>query len=456
MIDMHFYSESLNGDTYTPITLFHAIEGKNKALLESSFVHETKGRFSFIAFDPFEEIKEVNGQCRHYNFETNKETDYPHSVTHYLKHQLPKLDFDLELPFYGGAIGFIGFDSCLNHYEIQTEQEKKIQIPDSHFMIYKQLIVYEHKTEKIHLIALDAKSVPKTKLQKRVSKLKETLLQGKDLAAPKTLAIHFKPSLKKEAFKEKLQKGLDFVLAGEVEQIVISQHLVAKLTDPFDYYRHLRVANPSPYMFYLDFGDYLIIGASPESLIEVSQQKLMTNPIAGTRPRGANELEDKRLQEELLTDKKELAEHDMLVELSKQDLLKVCESDSISVPINKRLEFFEHVMHLTSQVHGKLKPNLTGIDVLDSALPAGTVSGSPRQRALELITEIEDDKRHFYAGAVGYISFTGDLNLAISIRSLVVQNGFAHLYAGAGIVKDSDIESEYQETLHKARSLTDI
>lgn len=453
---MHFYSETINGDTYTPITLFHLIDGKNKALLESSFVHETKGRFSFIAFDPFEEIKEKNGLCRHYSFETKEETPYPHSITHYLKHKLPTLSFDLPLPFYGGAIGYIGFDSCLNQFKIHSDQEEKIQMPDSHFLIYKQLIVYEHKTEKVHLISLDSKSVPRAVLEKRVAKLIHTLAQGNKLAAPKPLSVNFKPSLEKEAFKETLQKGLDFVLAGEVEQIVISQHMCAKLTRPFDYYRHLRAANPSPYMFYLDFGDYLIIGASPESLIEVSANKMMTNPIAGTRPRGATDLEDKQLQKELLTDEKELAEHDMLVEMSKRDLLKVCEADSISVPTNKKLEFFEHVMHLTSQVHGQLKKGLTGIDVLHTSLPAGTVSGSPRKKALELIRDIEPNKRHFYAGGVGYISFTGDLNLAIAIRSVVVKDGLAHLYAGAGIVKDSQIEEEYHETLHKAKSLTDI
>src|SRR5699024_494270 len=223
--------------------------------------------------------------------------------------------------------------------------------------------------------------------------------------------------------------------------------------DPFSYYRKLRFANPSPYMFYVDFDDYLIIGTSPESLIQTTGKQIVTNPIAGTRHRGKTDAEDRLLMDELLADQKEIAEHQMLVNLSRKDLEQVCEIDSITIPTYMQIEKYQHVMHIVTEVHGTLKPNKSSIDALIATLPAGTVSGTPKIRAMQIINELEDYKRGIYGGGIGFISFTHDLNLALAIRSIIIKNKTAYLQTGAGIVFDSDPDAEFAETLHKARSL---
>jgi len=233
--------------------------------------------------------------------------------------------------------------------------------------------------------------------------------------------------------------------------------MVATITDdPFSIYRKLRTANPSPYMFYIDFADYLIIGASPESLVQTTGRTVVTNPIAGTKPRGKNEAEDAMIAYELLQDPKEVAEHDMLVQLSKDDLHPICKQGSIQVPVYKDIVKYEHVMHIVSETHGILKDHLTSFDALVACLPAGTVSGSPKIRAMQIINELEDERRGFYAGGIGYITFNHDINIAIAIRSLIIKDKIAYVQAGAGIVQDSIAENEYMETLHKAKSLTNL
>src|SRR5699024_8748461 len=235
------------------------------------------------------------------------------------------------------------------------------------------------------------------------------------------------------------------------------QRMIAEMNgDAFSFYRNLRVANPSPYMFYIDFGPYTIVGASPESLVQTTGDEVITNPIAGTRPRGKTTLEDEAISKDLLSDEKEIIEHEMLVELSKADLKNICDHTSIHVPIYKQIEKYEHVLHIVSEVHGVLKEKVSSLDALIACLPAGTVSGSPRERAMQIINTIEERKRGVYAGGIGYISFNHDINLAIAIRSLVIKDEKAYLQVGAGIVAPSIPEKEYEETLHKARSLTNI
>ena len=244
---------------------------------------------------------------------------------------------------------------------------------------------------------------------------------------------------------------------GDMFQCVLSQRFSAEVTgNPFDFYRNLRVTNPSNYLYFYDFGDYQIIGASPESLVSVKNGIVTTNPIAGTRPRGATDEEDKALATDLLADEKETAEHRMLVDLGRNDIGRISETASVQVTKYMEVEFFRYVMHLTSVVKGRLLPELTAMDALKATLPAGTVSGAPKIRAMRRIYELETEKRGVYAGAIGYLSATGDMDFAIAIRTMILKNQTAYVQAGAGIVYDSIAQNEYQETINKAKSMTRI
>ena len=256
---------------------------------------------------------------------------------------------------------------------------------------------------------------------------------------------------------EMVDKAKKLIREGDMFQFVLSQRFSADFEgDPLDYYRNLRVTNPSNYLYFYDFGDYQIIGASPESLVSVKKGEVTTNPIAGTRPRGATEEEDQALAHELLHDIKETAEHRMLVDLGRNDIGKIAQNGTVEVTKYMEVEYFRYVMHLTSVVKGQLLPHLTALDALKATLPAGTVSGAPKIRAMRRIYELEQEKRGVYAGAIGYLSATGDMDFAIAIRTMILKNQKAYVQAGAGIVYDSVPENEFYETINKAKSMTRI
>lgn len=454
---LDFKMVSKHADTFTPVGIFKKINGSKKFLLESSFQHETKGKYSFIGADPYEEIIGVGNETKIINLVTTEEKTLQMNALHYMKENLPKLDLETPLPFTGGAIGYVGYDAIRQFADIGPELDDELEMPDLHFMLYQTIIAYEHRTEKAHIITINIDEVTEEVLDERIAKVEKSLSRQITIDDPVLTASEFKPQISKEKFMQNVERAQHFINNGETEQIVLSQRMISEFDgDPFSFYRELRTANPSPYMFYIDFTDYLIIGASPESLVQTTGNEVVTNPIAGTRPRGENDTEDAQLEAELLADKKELAEHKMLVQLSKDDLAPVCDALSINVPVYMSIEKYEHVMHIVSEVHGTLKADKTSIDALIACLPAGTVSGAPKERAMQIINDIEDKRRGFYAGGIGYIAFNHDVNLAISIRSLVVKNNKAYLQAGAGIVIDSVPEKEYEETLNKAKSLTKI
>lgn len=448
---------TINGDTLTPVTIFNKLVGEKKFLLESSFQHETKGKYSYIGVNPYEEIIGYKNQTIIRNCKTKKDTTFNMDALTYIKNHFPKIDTPLPLPFSGGAIGFVGYDAYREYADIGKDLIDEVNIPDIHFMVYENIIVYEHFNEKVHLISLNIQNLEDIHLENRLHELNEQLKRPVTMEQPEAIHLNFIPQVSKEKFIEQVERAKTSIHSGETTQIVLSQKLTSELNeDPFSFYRHLRSSNPSPYMFYLDFTDYLIIGASPEALVQVTDNQVTTNPIAGTRPRGKNDVEDKALAEELLADPKEVAEHEMLVDLSKTDLNAICSESSITVPVYKQIEKYQHVMHIVSEVQGTLLDNKSSIDALIACLPAGTVSGAPKTRAMQIINEIETTKRGFYAGGLGYITYNHDINLAISIRSLVIKDKVAHLQTGAGIVKDSIPEKEYEETLHKARSLMEL
>jgi anthranilate synthase component 1 len=293
-----------------------------------------------------------------------------------------------------------------------------------------------------------------SRLRQKVEKRKAEIQNGNSKMESNEAALtDFKAFTSKEDFVDKVKKAKQYIEEGDIFQVVLSQRLKAEMTgDPFSFYRKLRVQNPSPYMYYLDFEDYAVAGASPESLIKATGDKVITNPIAGTRPRGKTEAEDLQLEKSLKEDEKELAEHRMLLDLGRNDLGRVCEFGSITIEKNMVIERYKHVMHLVSEVGGKLKKPNSAIDALIACLPAGTVSGAPKIRAMEIINELEKVKRGIYSGAVGYFSGNGNMDFALAIRTMVIKDGNAYIQAGAGIVHDSVPEKEYEETLHKLKA----
>lgn len=448
---------SKNGDLLTPVGIFKRLKGEKKFLLESSLQHETKGKYSFAGANPIQEIIGYGHETTVIHLNTDKQITYQENALHYLKNEFPKFDLPIPFPFIGGAIGYVGYDIVRQFATIGPELPDDLNMPDVHLMVYDTVIVYEHRTETTHIIALGLKGESEKELQDRLTKIERELDTQILMGSYPESNLNFQPQVSKQDFIRQVEKTQQILESEGLEQIVISQRMVAHLQeDPFTFYRQLRIANPSPYMFFIQFSEYTIVGASPESLVKTEKNTVITNPIAGTRPRGKTEEEDTNLSNELLRDEKEIAEHEMLVTLSQNDLEKICVKNSITTPVHKQIEKYEHVMHIVSEVHGKLRKGVSSIEALIACLPAGTVSGSPRIKAMQMINEIEHVRRGFYAGGVGYITFNHDINLAIAIRSLVVKDNRAYLQTGAGIVAQSNPEKEYEETLHKAKSLTNL
>jgi anthranilate synthase component 1 len=445
--------EELEGDTLTPISIFQRISGKKKFLLESSNKHEHSGRFSFIGVDPAFELKGVQQKTQITSKEqTELIIEHPLEV---LKRKMPnQVDYQ-EIPFIGGPVGFVGYD-VVRHYErIGQLPFDELHIPDVHFMFFEIVIIFDHVAEKVFFIGTPLQeTTTKEELLEQVLKLKQEIEQPvKDIRTTDVRLSRFETSISKEDFIEKVKTAKEYIREGDIFQVVLSQRLSAELIgDPFQFYRRLRKENPSPYLYYLDFEDYLVIGASPESLIKVNERKVTTNPIAGTRPRGRNAELDQKLEQDLLQDEKELSEHRMLLDLGRNDLGRVSEFGSITIEKNMQVEKFKHVMHLVSEVSGSLKDSYTAIDALVACLPAGTVSGAPKIRAMEIINELEHVKRGVYSGAVGYLSANGNMDFALAIRTMLVKDNHAYIQAGAGIVYDSIPEKEYEETIHKLKA----
>lgn len=451
-----YKTRELESDTYTPIAVFERLVGEKKFLLESSSGYGEKGRYSFIGVNPF---KEIIGTARQVSIrgksKTRTVTEKPINV---LKEHIPYSAFDLPFPFYGGAVGYIGYDTIREYEEVGERLKDEIHMPDVHLMFYQDVVVFDHEKQTAILVVFDGEDGrSEANMIARLDEMEQELHNSKEKATEGIHPLTFSAAIDKEKFMEMVQTAKQHIIDGDVFQVVLSQRMEAAFEgNSFSFYRKLRVANPSPYMFYVDFAEYVVLGASPESLIKVTGEEVITNPIAGTRPRGESSKEDEALAKELLADEKERAEHKMLVDLSRNDLGRVCEIGSISIRKYMEIERYQHVMHIVSEVGGKLAKGMTGLDVLSATLPAGTVSGAPKIRAMQIINEQEERLRGVYAGSVGYININGDIDLALAIRTMVVKDKKAYVQAGAGIVYDSDPASEYQETLNKAKSLLEV
>ncbi|MEI5994220.1 anthranilate synthase component I [Candidatus Enterococcus mansonii] len=448
--------KEIQADYLTAISAFLRIKGVNKCLLESIPRDKSKGRYSIIAWNAVSEITCCGSELT-INGQTVRTKDPLKEIE---KHVLKQEEISQELPFQGGAIGYVGYDVIASYEDLGKVPFDEMSIPDIHFYLFDSYLIFDHVGETIYLVEANTYS------NREEKQLKEALKQTiKELQTPneeEQKIIQLKPltyqsNFTKVTFEQVVTKVKEYIKQGDMFQMVPSQRLTAVFDEEaFDYYRRLRVTNPSTYLYFLDFGETYVIGSSPESLVSVKNQIVTTNPIAGTRKRGQTPEQDYMLEQELLNDEKERAEHLMLIDLGRNDVGRVSEFGSVEVPIYMTVEKYRFVMHLVSVVTGRLKKGLTAMDALKATLPAGTVSGAPKIRAMQRIYEIEPVKRNIYAGAVGYLSKDDQADFAIAIRTMVVHKNKAYVQAGAGVVYDSDPSKEYEETLQKAKALLEV
>jgi len=446
------YREVAAGED-TPVSAYLKVNnGAYSFLLESVESNEKAARYSFIGTQPYRVLSTREGDKADPLQLIAEEMD---------KHKTVPVS---GLPdFCGGAVGYLAYETVRRLEELPSPEPDPLNLPESVFMLVDSLLIFDHAANKIKIVSHarpdgDADSAYQTAVEKidDLAKRLEKPLKHPRSRTSDTPAgpAEISSNLTREEFEANVEKARQYITEGEAIQIVLSQRLSRRTkAHPFDIYRALRGINPSPYMFFLNLKDFQLIGSSPEILVRAVGGTATTRPLAGTRPRGKTPDEDRRLEEELRNDEKERAEHIMLVDLGRNDIGRVSLPGTVKVSELMDVERYSHVMHLVTNVEGRLRPNLTPFDTLRACFPAGTVSGAPKIRAMEVIAELEPDKRGPYAGCVGYFSFSGNMDTAITIRTIIMADGTAHVQAGAGIVYDSVPAREYEETMNKARAL---
>jgi anthranilate synthase component 1 len=446
-------------DTETPVSAYLKIRRASEKgfLLESVEGGQHLGRYSFLGSHPFLIFRSrgrevtVEGLLQ-YRLEGDPVSELRRLLARFRTARLP------ELPrFACGAVGFVAYEA-VRLWE-RLPNSKPATVPDMLWMFFDAILAFDNvRREMLILVLTRPEGEARADYQaavERIAQVERLLLRPVD-PLPMTGASRFRPSpnMPRSRFLDMVREAKEYIFAGDVIQVVLSQRFDGEVSvSGLDLYRRLRTLNPSPYMFHLHLGDRELVGASPEMLVRVEGRRVETRPIAGTRPRGKSPEEDCAIEEELLRDEKERAEHLMLVDLGRNDLGRVCRYGSVQVPTFMKVERYSHVMHLVSSVVGELQPELDALEVLRACFPAGTVSGAPKVRAMEIIDELEPDARGIYAGAVGYLDFSGNMDTCIAIRTIHLAEGVASVQAGAGIVADSDPEREYDETCNKARAL---
>lgn len=450
--------KEVDADLETPVSAFLKLQGLGaRFLLESAEKGERMGRFSFIGLESCEvlEIKKDRMIFGGQKILFNKDNFLAKLRSILFADEI--VTDPLLSPFLGGWIGFLSYDL------VRFFEDLPVRLPGSEesllgiLFLVKDILVFDHLKHKAKVISLVRPGEDPDISRKKIEKVVEALRGAiEDSAKIEGSGDHRFPvsNFTKDEFKQAVIKAKEYIFAGDIFQVVLSQKWTGETSaSAFDVYRKLRMINPSPYIFYLDFNDFQMVGSSPEALVALKRKKATLHPIAGTKPRGKNSEEDELFNEELFKSKKEQAEHVMLVDLARNDLGKVCLPHTIKVSRNMELEKYSHVMHLVSEVEGELAPQYDALDLLKAVYPAGTVTGAPKIRAMEIIEELEKTRRDFYSGAVGYIGLDGSMDLCIAIRQIVCKGEQYFLQAGAGIVADSDPEMEYRETLHKMEGL---
>ncbi|MGA8747059.1 MAG: anthranilate synthase component I [Solirubrobacterales bacterium] len=456
---------TLVDDCETPVSAFLKLragepEGAPCFLLESAEQGQV-GRYSFVGFRPHSVLRWSDGVLSEVGGEARAAPDPYAAVAEHLAAFRPAPVEGLP-PFAGGAVGFFGYDLVRTVEPLGEPNPDPLGLPDMALMVTDSMLVFDHLKHELTILACafaDAEGGIDSAYARAVEQIADArrLLRGA-VPTPERPALaevpRFSSNMEREQFEAAVDRIVEYVHAGDAFQVVPSQRFSAPApVEAFSIYRGLRAVNPSPYMYFLEFGDFQIAGASPEPLVKVHGDRVETRPIAGTYPRGTDEEEDRRLAERLINDPKERAEHVMLVDLGRNDLGRVCEYGTVGVDELMVVETYSHVLHIVSQVSGRLREGVSAMDVLRSALPAGTLSGAPKVRAMQIIDELEPVKRCSYGGAIGYLSWDGDLDTAIHIRTVVVKDGQIHVQAGGGTVADAKPAYEYNESVNKAKAV---
>lgn len=457
--------KEITADIETPVSAFLALreEGQKCFLLESVEMGDKIGRYSFLGFEPELEFQAKKDQVKViFQGKTDEYTcKNPIDELRRIVRSFHETRIETLPPFSAGLVGYFSYDSVRFFEKLPDTKPDRLSFPDIYMVLPKILIAFDHVSQKMILISHSIHKDNQSDALAVIKKYEDKLFNAKPpvrIQESNLTKISLHSNFKKEAFLAAVEKAKKYIVAGDIFQVVLSQRFKTKVEiPPFDVYRKLRMINPSPYMYYFDFMDFQIIGTSPEVMVKRTKDHLkdevMVRPIAGTRKRGANREEDLAIEEELLADRKELAEHTMLLDLGRNDIGRISEYNSVRVERPFHIERYSHVMHIVSDVYGKPRNGLDALDVIGATFPAGTVSGSPKVRAMEIIEELEPEKRGIYAGAIGYMDFRGNTDTCIAIRTVVYQDGVAYLQAGAGIVYDSVPEKEYEETINKAKAL---
>lgn len=458
--------QELLADIDTPLSIYLKLANQPYSyLLESVVGGERFGRYSFIGL-PCHTYLKIKGNAvelyeAHQLTETHQGNPLHFIEAYHARFRTPPIP---NLPrFTGGLVGYFGhetichFEHIAHRLQHTANKPDALGIPDILLMLSQELVVVDNLSGKIYLIVYADASDEQgyLKARSRLESLRQNLRQNAilplSLGSSPSQATH---ETGEARYKNYVQRIREYIQAGDCMQVVPSQRMSLPYTDhPISLYRALRTLNPSPYMFFYHFGDFHVVGASPEILVRREGDTVAVRPIAGTRLRGRNAQEDAALAEDLLADAKEIAEHVMLIDLGRNDVGRICETGSVKVREKMTIELYSHVMHIVSHVEGHLKPNTSNMAILAATFPAGTLSGAPKVRALEIIEELEPFKRGLYGGAVGYLGFNQDMDLCIAIRTAVIKNGTLYVQSGGGIVADSDEEAEWQETQNKARAV---
>jgi anthranilate synthase component 1 len=453
-------------DTETPVSTYLKVKDQSFSfLLESAEGGKRWGRYSFIGFNPYLTVsaKDQSVEIReHGTKQTLNNVDNPLKVLREISRRFKPVVVE-DLPaFQGGLVGYVNYDLVRKWERLPSVSAQNGDQSECIFMCPGMFIVFDHFTHQVKVVALTFISDGDDLRQKYDSVCQAIEKTLAHLMAPTSNGrngngvslTEFRSNVQKEAFEASVQRAKDYIVAGDAIQVVLSQRFSGEISgDAFALYRNLRSVNPSPYMFYLNYGETKLIGASPEVLVKLTDGKIELRPIAGTRPRGGTRDEDAALEKELMADPKERAEHIMLVDLGRNDVGRVSQPGTVQVPQLMVVERYSHVMHIVSQVEGVMRDDLDSYDLFMSAFPAGTVTGAPKVRAMEIISELEVNQRGPYAGAVGYFGFNGNMDFCITIRTITVHGKDVHIQVGAGIVYDSLPEREYDETLRKGAAM---
>jgi anthranilate synthase component 1 len=460
-------------DTITPIQIFQNMNDEAAFILESKDEASPWSRYSFIGLNPFQYLEEEKGvflvkdEAKRL---VRKEMTFQAAFDSIIK-QLNIKKADVDLPFWGGAVGYIGYDAISTIEKVEEPKYNDLNMHRYLFLFCETIIAFDHVKKElivIHLVRLDGSEDDSKKesiyfqAEKYMKSLFKNMMKSdskSEMLRPLDMDVdvsfeNVHSNYSRERFYEDVEKIKDYIRAGDIFQGVLSQRFERKVSiSGFELYRVLRMVNPSPYLFYIKLDDCELIGSSPERLIQIENGHLEIHPIAGTRRRGRTKEEDIALGEELLADEKERAEHYMLVDLARNDIGRVAKYGSVNTPVLMELGRFSHVMHLISKVTGRIREDIHPIHALLSAFPAGTVSGAPKIRAMQILQELEPTARNAYAGTVAYLGFDGNIDSCIAIRTILLKNETAYVQAGAGVVADSKPELEYKETRNKASAL---